>query len=530
MRLRVCLFDEDEGVDKALPLDALLETLDQVPILQYLELNLRLDIDPSSLVSSNQTVTLNCLKELVFGCRDECPAVDRIAHHLVIPPAARVTIELQVSDNPVMAVDSMSLTELAPTTTDRYSFASWCDARHNPYQCCLSIGHPDFGDEALLSIDARGTLPSTFISTMSHLPTVFPSRPALQTLKISLNTELQLDIILNAAANIPQLNFLEMWFETEAKLSFPPSRNHSSRANLKHIGELTIRCDTLRPFFHVDRLLSSIDISLDTKLTISINKEIPRAAGTGRGLFEVPVLMTPTQQASWCHVETSEGFCVLQAITQRFAGDRDSSRIPFFEVYMAKPSPEYTFETMHWLPAFLSPQPITQLWMSIVQLTRTEAQPSSFSWDDLLRSVPRLEELALCVDIWTSSGASSALVGSASELFSLLQTQSHDGLVLCPRLQRLWLVLEACSISLANCLRCIRHLVRFRHSVGVPIRYVHLAVDQERWAWESNTDRDVNRFRQEIEGYGVEFRVEYNLSEINLPKPSVFGPGPVTSQ
>lgn len=522
-RLRICLFHEGKRIDKALPLDALLETLDQVPILQYLEFNLRLGVEPSSLVSSDRAVALNRLTDLVFDCNDECPAVERILHHLVILPTARVTIELDVSNNPDMAVDDTSLTELVPIATNRYSFASWCDIRQAGEQSFFSIGNPLCGHGALLSIDTQGTFASTFIKTASHLPTFLIRHPALQRLKISFNTEIPLDDLTNALANIPRLGSLEFQFDPGAQFSLPRSRLQSSRANLTHAGKLDFTCDGPRPFSLVDRFLSSINISVDTKLTITIDKEIPRAVGTGRGLFEVPPLMTPTQQAFWCHVETSPDFCALLAITQRLAGADNSSQIPFFEVYMKDPSPEYTFETMHWLPAFLSPRPITQLWMSIVQLTRTGAQPSSFSWDDLLQSVPRLQELALCVDIWTSSGASSALVGSASELFGLLQTQSHDGRVLCPRLQRLWLVLEARSISVADCLRFIRNLVRFRYSVGVPIRRVHLAVDRERWAWESYRDRDVSRLWKEIAGYGVEFRVESKLREINLRKPSMLG-------
>lgn len=68
-------------------------------------------------------------------------------------------------------------------------------------------------------------------------------------------------------------------------------------------------------------------------------------------------------------------------------------------------------------------------------------------------------------------------------------------------------------------MRHIRNLVRFRHSVGIPMRQIDLAMDKERKPQDSR-DGEVHRLVQEIVRYGVVFRISFETQWIGWGMPS----------
>lgn len=544
--------NEDRIFDKGLPLGGLLSTLAHLPNLRYLEFSLHQDVDPLPLGFSPRTVALNHLCELVFVCWDDrgTAGIDSIFHSLRIPPTARVTVEMEsepeVSDESVIDVDDTvtvetdseisdeseiddddivtTLTDFAATVTKRYSSTPSCSVLLSEMTGLFTVHGPSLGDEPLLSIALNGAFRSISIQTLKALPKFCISCPSLRVLDLPEDFDLvsPLDVLLNVVANMPQLRALDFASLSSANLPIQQPRNHSSRAHLMHLLDFKVAVKAKCDFPVVDCLLSSINISARTKLDLCV--EYPENYRSGFGLLDIPFLNDAQQQVSWCHLELSDYYCVLKGITEGPASNHDGSesRIPFFEVWTEDPASRYCVDTTQCLHTFLSRQPITRLWIDVEKLTRGEmpkVEPAS--WDDLLSSVPFLEELGLRVDIWecTRAGASCALVESARALFDVLQRQHPK--VICSELKRLWFIARTTD-SLASCVRYIRDLVRVRDSMAVPIREVRLAVDRDRWEWEATRDGDINRLRSEIEvEYGVEFVVEFDMQVISFPKPSI---------
>ncbi|EIM80867.1 uncharacterized protein STEHIDRAFT_162629 [Stereum hirsutum FP-91666 SS1] len=520
--LRFCYFDEDEGIDNVLPLDGLLKVLVQVPNLQHLEFHLHQDVDPLPLGSPLQTVALNHLSEVFFYCYDNFTDVDRIFKHLVVPPTTKMNILMRTKDLPVIDLGNTTFTELAPTIISRYSDNAFRYTITQVQGDCLFSIDSELVDGNIFSVALSNTLTNTFLRTVNHLPTAFIAHPSLEHLHIIFDIELPLSALLDVVVNIPQLYSFDILLDPGADLTISRSVNQSSRANLRHIRELGIDFSP-RQFSAVDHFLSSIDISVDTTLHVTVRIE-SRPPPSGSGVFEVPFLMKQWQQrVSWCHLTLTSHTCKLSGITQRFAGD--SARIPIFNVSGGWPALESPAQTLHHFLVFLTSHPIARLWITIEEQTCPDmpwvwTHSSNYSWNELLASVPNLEELALHINIWSHPPASSAAFGNASELFSLLQYQEPNGLVKCPHLRRLWLVLTDRTISSADCLRHIRNIVRFRHSVGIPMRQIDLAMDKERKPQDSR-DGEVHRLVREIVRYGVVFRISFETQRIGFETPDI---------
>lgn len=496
----------------------ILAVLQVVPHLQFLQFILGSDIGPRS--CPGPQVPLNHLEELVFTCCRTTESVDFLASLLSFPPSTLIIVEANGNELATPYYSSRSLVHLAPSVSKRFLSTTVCNisiSRHidNKPKCTFTLSGNNPDANPVLSLSVFGTS-DPFFRTLWQLSTLLRPFQTIDCVIVEFDCALPATTILRAIAGVRHLTIVSLHFKTHDACVIGPFPNDLSSVNLFHVKDWTLYWDLGLHRESVGLLVQCMTSTLrnSAHVTMVVSLDEATAGDTAPVITVAPLFpVDRLARAYYCNLRLSSNTCDVDIAMHapRYARSAGDS---YLSIAVEMDSARIRNQTLYQLPRFLRDRPITHLWIQIQDMRQLSiSQPSKGQWSRIFQAVPRLEELAVCFDIWSS------LLGGAEAFFDQLEDPNAPA---CRKLRCLSLVLTSRTITLQRCLLALLSMVQRRVSMHLPrIQKIRLGVKK---SMRGDVDANIHQIIQLFRNYGARFDLDLNdgaASSIGWDRPDM---------